>query len=98
MTIGPIGISQQLDTLQEHIDAMRTQCDEAQSRLRETNESCRSLLDRAGSLREQRYVTHCRINECMLISAFEGRKFLPDSQSSMRFLIVLLSPLKKWKL
>ena len=45
---------QQLDTLQEHIDAMRTRCNEAQTQLAETNESCKSLLDRAGSLREQR--------------------------------------------
>ncbi|KAI0705883.1 oligomeric complex COG6 [Cytidiella melzeri] len=47
-------VDKQLDTLQEHIGAMRTQCDEAQHQLRETNDSCRSLLDRAGSLREQR--------------------------------------------
>ena len=47
---------QQLDTLQDHVGAMRSRCDEAQAQLQETNESCRSLLDRAGSLREQRYV------------------------------------------
>ena len=45
---------QQLDTLQEHVGTMRTRCDEAQTQLHETNEACRSLLDRAGSLREQR--------------------------------------------
>lgn len=33
---------------------MRARCDEAQVQLRETNEACRSLLDRAGSLREER--------------------------------------------
>lgn len=46
---------QQLDTLQEHIGAMRLRCDEAQTRLQQTSEACRSLLDRAGSLREERY-------------------------------------------
>lgn len=51
---------QQLDTLQGHIDAMRTRCDDAQNQLAETNESCKSLLDRAGSLREQRCV-HCQV-------------------------------------
>ena len=35
---------------------MRTRCDEAQTQLADTNDSCKSLLDRAGSLREQRYV------------------------------------------
>ncbi|TCD67043.1 Golgi transport complex subunit 6 [Steccherinum ochraceum] len=47
-------VDKQLDTLQGHIDAMRTRCDDAQNQLAETNESCKSLLDRAGSLREQR--------------------------------------------
>ena len=48
---------QQLDTLHEHIGAMRVRCDEAQAQLQETNDACRALLDRAGSLREQRYVS-----------------------------------------
>ncbi|KAF7799585.1 hypothetical protein EIP86_010822 [Pleurotus ostreatoroseus] len=47
-------VDKQLDTLHEHIGAMRTRCDEAQTQLQETNEACKSLLDRAGSLREQR--------------------------------------------
>lgn len=47
-------VDKQLDTLQEHIGAMRARCDDAQTQLHETNEVCRSLLDRAGSLREQR--------------------------------------------
>lgn len=38
---------------------MRTRCDEAQTQLADTNESCKSLLDRAGSLREQRYSHSC---------------------------------------
>lgn len=47
-------VFQQLDVLQEHLGSMRLRCDEAQAQLQETNEACKSLLDRAGSLREQR--------------------------------------------
>jgi len=52
-------VDKQLDTLQEHIGTMRTQCDEAQAQLQQTNEGCKSLLDRAGSLREQRCNLTC---------------------------------------
>ena len=45
-----------MDTLQEHLGTMRLRCDEAQAQLQETNEACKSLLDRAGNLREQRFV------------------------------------------
>lgn len=34
---------------------MRAQCDEAQTQLQSTNEACKSLIDRAGSLRDERY-------------------------------------------
>jgi len=34
---------------------MRAQCDEAQAQLQSTNEACKSLIDRAGSLRDERY-------------------------------------------
>ncbi|EKM55271.1 uncharacterized protein PHACADRAFT_143387, partial [Phanerochaete carnosa HHB-10118-sp] len=47
-------VDKQLDTLSEHLSVMRTRCDEAQTQLQATNEACRALLDRAGSLREQR--------------------------------------------
>ena len=47
---------QQLDTLQEHLGLMRVRCDEAQTQLHETNKACKSLLERAGSLREERSV------------------------------------------
>lgn len=40
-----------IDVLQEHIDAMRIRCDEAQIQLHATNEACSSLLERAGGLR-----------------------------------------------
>ncbi|KAI0723862.1 oligomeric complex COG6 [Cerioporus squamosus] len=47
-------VDKQLDTLQEHIGLMRARCDEAQTQLHDTNTACKSLLDRAGSLREER--------------------------------------------
>ncbi|KAA1469161.1 oligomeric complex COG6 [Dentipellis sp. KUC8613] len=47
-------VDRKLDALQEHITAMRLRCDEAETQLQSTNDACRSLLDRAGSLREQR--------------------------------------------
>ncbi|KZV66572.1 oligomeric complex COG6 [Peniophora sp. CONT] len=47
-------VDQKLDTLQAHISDMRVRCDDAQKRLQETNLACRSLLDRAESLREER--------------------------------------------
>jgi conserved oligomeric Golgi complex subunit 6 len=46
---------QKLDALQTHITAMRARCEEAQAQLQSTNEACVSLLDRAGSLRDERY-------------------------------------------
>ncbi|KAI0280541.1 oligomeric complex COG6 [Russula aff. rugulosa BPL654] len=47
-------VDQKLDTLQTHISAMRAQCEDAQAQLQSTNEACKSLLDRAGSLRDER--------------------------------------------
>ncbi|EIN07029.1 oligomeric complex COG6 [Punctularia strigosozonata HHB-11173 SS5] len=47
-------VNQQLDVLQEHIRAMRAQCDGAEQQLEGANDACKSLLERAGSLREQR--------------------------------------------
>ncbi|CAL1705507.1 unnamed protein product [Somion occarium] len=63
-------VDKQLDTLHEHINAMRTRCDDAQSQLHQTNEACKSLLDRAGSLREQRQEIASRQS---VISLFLGR-------------------------
>jgi conserved oligomeric Golgi complex subunit 6 len=51
----PHHLLQKLDALQTHITAMRARCEEAQAQLQSTNEACVSLLDRAGSLRDERY-------------------------------------------
>ncbi|KAI0636596.1 oligomeric complex COG6 [Trametes polyzona] len=70
-------VDKHLDTLQEHIGLMRTRCDEAQSQLYETNEACKSLLDRAGSLREERQGVAVRQS---IISAFLSRFTLSPSE------------------
>ena len=44
---------------------MRAQCDEAQAQLQSTNEACKSLIDRAGSLRDERY-RPCALRVCFL--------------------------------
>jgi conserved oligomeric Golgi complex subunit 6 len=49
--------SQKLDELQNHIAAMRSQCDEAETQLQLTSAASKSLLERAGSLRQERSVT-----------------------------------------
>ncbi|KAI0077115.1 oligomeric complex COG6 [Panus rudis PR-1116 ss-1] len=72
------GVDKQLDTLQEHISAMRVRCDEAQSELRQTNEACRSLLDRAGSLREQRQAIATRQS---IVTLFLSRFTLAPEES-----------------
>lgn len=46
-------VDQKLDALQAHITAMRARCEEAQAQLQSTDEACKSLLDRAGSLRDE---------------------------------------------
>ncbi|KAH9901432.1 oligomeric complex COG6 [Cubamyces lactineus] len=70
-------VDKQLDTLQEHIGLMRVRCDEAQTQLHETNTACRSLLDRAGSLREERQGVAVKQS---IISAFLSRFTLSQSE------------------
>ncbi|KAI0373041.1 oligomeric complex COG6 [Pilatotrama ljubarskyi] len=74
-------VDKHLDTLQEHIGLMRVRCDEAQSQLHETNEACKSLLDRAGSLREERCVLPRRVAlRQSIISLFLSRFTLSQSE------------------
>ena len=47
---------QKLRELQAHLAAMRTSCDVAETQLTMTNESSKILLERAGSLRDERSV------------------------------------------
>lgn len=54
--------SQRLDELQKHVDAMRVDCDKAEAQLKLTNEASSTLLERAGSLREERFVNSNSLN------------------------------------
>lgn len=47
---------------------MRVRCDEAQAQLEETNDACKSLLDRAGSLREERLMTRIHLARRLLFT------------------------------
>ncbi|KAF8889933.1 oligomeric Golgi complex subunit 6 [Infundibulicybe gibba] len=47
-------LDQILDTLQEHTGAMRKSCDDAEEQLRLTGDASKIVLERAGSLREER--------------------------------------------
>ncbi|KAI0029221.1 oligomeric complex COG6 [Vararia minispora EC-137] len=71
-------VDQKLDILQSHISAMRSRCDEAQTQLRTTNQACRSLLDRAESLREERQDVERRRS---IVTLFLSRFTLADEES-----------------
>ncbi|KAF9651463.1 oligomeric complex COG6 [Thelephora ganbajun] len=70
----------QLDILQEHVATMRMHCDEAESHLEETNESCKSLLERAGSLRQERQDIATKQSIVML---FLSRFTLTDEETEI---------------
>jgi hypothetical protein len=40
---------------------MRARCEEAQAQLQSTDEACKSLLDRAESLRDEQYALPCAL-------------------------------------
>ncbi|EMD38160.1 hypothetical protein CERSUDRAFT_113315 [Gelatoporia subvermispora B] len=70
-------VDKQIDTLQEHIGTMRSRCDEAQTQLRQTSDACRTLLDRAGSLRDERHEVTMRQN---VITLFLARFTLSEDE------------------
>ncbi|KZT09589.1 oligomeric complex COG6 [Laetiporus sulphureus 93-53] len=70
-------VDKQLDTLHGHLAAMRMRCDEAQVQLEETNEACKSLLDRAGSLRDERQVITTRQS---IVSLFLSKFTLSEDE------------------
>ncbi|KAF8486745.1 oligomeric complex COG6 [Russula emetica] len=71
-------VDQKLDALQTHISAMRTQCEEAQAQLQSTNEACKSLLDRAGSLRDERQQVKTRQS---IVTLFLARFTLSSNEA-----------------
>jgi conserved oligomeric Golgi complex subunit 6 len=60
---------------------MRAQCDEAQSQLQSTNEACKSLIDRAGSLRDERYDPALFANYVSLLTPSIDRQQVKTRQS-----------------
>ncbi|KAG8913144.1 Golgi transport complex subunit 6 [Tulasnella sp. 417] len=71
-------VDKKLDVLQVHVAEMQTRCDEAQSKLQATNESCKHLLDRAEGLRAQRQATASRQS---IISLFLSRFTLTEDET-----------------
>ncbi|KDQ13474.1 hypothetical protein BOTBODRAFT_111408 [Botryobasidium botryosum FD-172 SS1] len=69
---------QKLDVLQVHVKDMQGRCDEAQVKLQATNEGCKYLLERAGSLQMQRQNTIARQS---IISAFLSRFTLTEAET-----------------
>ena len=49
-----IRMLQKLSDLQKHVAAMQASCDEAEKQLSLSNEASKMLLERAGSLRDER--------------------------------------------
>ncbi|KAI0263475.1 oligomeric Golgi complex subunit 6 [Gloeopeniophorella convolvens] len=72
-------VDQKLDALQAHITAMRARCEEAQAQLQLTNEACKSLLDRAGSLRDERQEVKARQS---IVNLFLARFTLSEDEAN----------------
>ncbi|KIM33186.1 hypothetical protein M408DRAFT_325989, partial [Serendipita vermifera MAFF 305830] len=71
-------VNQNLDILQQQVEAMQTQCDTAQDQLKATNEACKHLLERADVLRTQRQSMTTRQ---AAIAAFLSRFTLSDAEN-----------------
>ena len=48
--------------LQAHVTSLRAGCDEAETQLRLTHDASHSLLEKAGNLREERFVPFMPVN------------------------------------
>ncbi|KAF9507141.1 hypothetical protein BS47DRAFT_1351988 [Hydnum rufescens UP504] len=71
-------VDNKLNALQEHMEAMRSRCDEAQAELQRTNDACKYLLEKAGGLRAQRQTTATRQ---AVVSLFLSRFTLTQAES-----------------
>ncbi|KAF8065376.1 oligomeric Golgi complex subunit 6 [Lyophyllum atratum] len=70
-------VDQKLDELQKHIKAMQLSCDDAEHHLQLTTESSITLLERAGSLREERFEVE---NKKSIVTAFLSRFTLTEAE------------------
>ncbi|KAI3612712.1 conserved oligomeric golgi complex subunit 6 [Moniliophthora roreri] len=70
-------LDSRLSTLQTHITAMHKSCDEAEKQLQLTNEVSKTLLERAGSLRDERQEVEVKQS---IISLFLSRFTLTEDE------------------
>ncbi|GLB45160.1 putative conserved oligomeric complex COG6 [Lyophyllum shimeji] len=68
-------VDQKLDDLQKHVKAMQQNCDEAERQLQMTTDASKTLLERAGSLREERREVE---NKKSIVTAFLARFTLTE--------------------
>ncbi|KAJ7919033.1 oligomeric complex COG6-domain-containing protein [Mycena leptocephala] len=70
-------VDQKLEELQHHVASMHASCDEAETQLRLTNESSAMLLERAGSLSEERQEVE---NKKSIVTLFLNRFTLNEEE------------------
>ncbi|KAJ7462784.1 oligomeric complex COG6 [Mycena galericulata] len=70
-------VDQKLEELQQHVAAMHASCDEAETQLNLTNESSAMLLERAGSLSEERQEVE---NKKSIVALFLARFTLNEEE------------------
>ncbi|KAF5378347.1 hypothetical protein D9615_008765 [Tricholomella constricta] len=68
-------VDQKLDDLQQHVKAMGLSCDDAEHQLQLTTEASKTLLERAGNLREERQEVE---NKRSIVTAFLDRFTLTE--------------------
>ncbi|KAH7871193.1 oligomeric Golgi complex subunit 6 [Lentinula edodes] len=71
-------VDERLVALQKHVSAMHTSCDEAEKQLQLSNEASKSLLERAGNLREERQEVEDRKS---IVSLFLSRFTLTEEET-----------------
>ncbi|KAF5357289.1 hypothetical protein D9758_005832 [Tetrapyrgos nigripes] len=71
-------VDEKLVALQTHVAAMRTSCDEAEKQLQLTDEASKSLLERAGNLREERQEVEVKKS---IVSLFLSRFTLNEEET-----------------
>ncbi|KAG6845272.1 hypothetical protein H0H87_011681 [Tephrocybe sp. NHM501043] len=71
-------VDQKLDELQQHISDMQSSCDEAERQLHLTTNSSKTLLERAGNLREERQAIE---NKKSIVTGFLARFTLNEEES-----------------
>ncbi|KAF9267497.1 oligomeric complex COG6 [Marasmius fiardii PR-910] len=70
-------LDSRLDVLQNHVNFMHECCDEAEKQLQFTNEASKTLLERAGSLREERQGVQTKQS---IVTLFLSRFTLTDDE------------------